>query len=233
MPYLSSDIYKECADVEKFSVWVRKEFTCGLEKYQGEFIHAIVLGVRTEPNKSLSFQVVFTGYEADDGKTPNVHGGAMWAKLPLVALVGDISFDNPPRMKTHLAQPWNCSSVYHSITKYSFCDESPVICKIDNKFITGEYKFTVDYTRSCVSDDPAQHKQSHIIVLTEGEWRGNVVALPNNRIRASNPAYWVLGEGRPDFKPNPHSYSAEKDKSYLDAEYTFNNLYNEKIPKST
>jgi hypothetical protein len=39
------------------------------------------------------FQIIFTGCEADDGSQPNVHGGAMWARMPITALVGDISLE--------------------------------------------------------------------------------------------------------------------------------------------
>ena len=34
--------------------------------------------------------------------------------------------------------------------------------------------FTVDYTNNSIADDPAQHKQSHVIYLTDaGEYTGN------------------------------------------------------------
>ena len=43
--------------------------------------------------------------------------------------------------------------------------------------------FTVDYTNNEIADDPAQHKQSHVMELLDaGEWTGNIVALPNNRV---------------------------------------------------
>jgi len=87
--------------------------------------------------------------------------------------------------------------------------------------------FTVDFTESQVADDPAQHKQSHVMILTEGEWKGNVVALPNNRVRVTSPAYWVTGEGAPDFRPSQYIHCAEQDDSYTDPEVTFNNLYYE------
>ena len=88
--------------------------------------------------------------------------------------------------------------------------------------------FTVDYTDSSISDDPAQHKQSHVIELIDaGEYTGNIVALPNNRGRVTNPALWVTGEGAPDFRPSQHIHAAEIHDSYTDPEITFNNLYKE------
>ena len=43
---------------------------------------------------------------------------------------------------------------------------------------TGQYYFTIDYTGSEIADDPAQHKQSHLLQLTDGPWKGCIVALP-------------------------------------------------------
>ena len=50
----------------------------------------LAFAVNTIPDRSLSFQVVFTGCTEDD----NVHGGAMWARMPIQALVADIPVDN-------------------------------------------------------------------------------------------------------------------------------------------
>ena len=74
----SVDMYLT-SNIPYFKCWVRKEFTNGHQKYQGEFIHALAVAVTTIPDRSLSFQVIFTGCEADDGSQENVHGGAMWA----------------------------------------------------------------------------------------------------------------------------------------------------------
>jgi hypothetical protein len=88
--------------------------------------------------------------------------------------------------------------------------------------------FTVDYTDHEIADDPAQHKQSHVLYLLDaGEWTGNIVALPNNRVRATSPALWVTGEGAPDFAPSQWLHSAESHESYLDPYTTFNNLYSD------
>ena len=86
---------------------------------------------------------------------------------------------------------------------------------------------TVDYKGSEIADDPAQHKQSHIIRLTNGPWEGCIVALPNNRVRVTSPAMWVTGDGPPDFVPSQWKHSAESDDSYMDWQNTFNNLYAE------
>ena len=71
-------------------------------------------------------------------------------------------------------------------------------------------------------------KDAYVIQLTDADkWTGNIVALPNNRVRTTSPALWETGEGVPDFKPSQYIHSAEIHNSYLDPEVTFNNLYSE------
>ena len=216
------------SNIPHFKCWVRKEFTVNHQRYHGEFLHAIAIAVNTIPDRSLSFQVVFTGCEAEDNEA-NIHGGAMWARMPIQALVADIPVAEwALPMEDHLAQPWDCEARNHSVVVMDRVSSSPWICKIDNDFYQGKYLFTVDYTDNSIADCPAQHKQSHVIYITEDcEWKGNIVALPNNRVRATSPALWVTGEGPPDFAPSQHIHSAEGHESYLDPLTTFNYLYSE------
>ena len=218
------------SNIPQFKCWVRKEFTCNHQRYHGEFIHALAIAVNTIPDRSLSFQVVFTGCEIDgEEDMPNIHGGAMWARMPIQALVADIPVEEwALPMEDHLAQPWDCESREHSVVVMDRVSSSPWICKINNDFYQGKYLFTVDYTDNSIADDPAQHKQSHVLYITEDcEWKGNLVALPNNSVRATSPALWRTGEGPPDFAPSQYIHSAEGHESYLDPLITFNNLYSE------
>jgi len=222
MPYLQSNI-------PHFKCWVRKEYTFNHEKFHGEFIHAMAIAVTTIPCRSLSFQMIFTGAETYDNNDPNVHGGAMWARMPITALVADTAYDEwPVPMATHDAQPWDCSSRTHSVYVLDRCTPCPWIAKIDGELYPAKYYFTVDYTDSEIGDDPAQHKQSHVLELLDaGKWTGNIVALPNNRVRVTSPALWETGEGAPDFKPSQWTHNAEEHEQYMDPEVTFNNLYKE------
>ena len=213
------------SNIPHFKCWVRKEFTANHEQYHGEYLHAIAIAVNTIPDRSLSFQVVFTGIDEED----NVHGGAMWARMPIQALIADIPCDTwGEPMEDHLAQPWDCEARNHSVVVIDRVSSSPWIAKIDNNFYRAKYMFTVDYTGNSIADCPAQHKQSHVLYITEDcKWKGNFVALPNNRVRATSPALWVTGEGPPDFLPSQYLHSAEGHESYLSPEITFNNLYSE------
>ena len=89
MPYLQSNI-------PHFKCWVRREYTCNHLRYHGEFLHAMAVAVTTMPNRCLSFQMIFTGSEVDDTDDPNVHGGAMWARMPITALMADIPVEEWP-----------------------------------------------------------------------------------------------------------------------------------------
>jgi hypothetical protein len=76
------------SNIPYFKCWVRKEFTHAHNDYHGEYIHGLAVAVTTIPDRCLSFQIIFTGCEAEG--EPNPHGGAMWARMPITALVGDI-----------------------------------------------------------------------------------------------------------------------------------------------
>ena len=85
MAYLQSNI-------PHFKCWVRKEYTHNHEKYHGEFIHAMAVAVTTMPTRCLSFQLIFTGAEVDTVEE-NVHGGAMWARMPITGLAADSDYE--------------------------------------------------------------------------------------------------------------------------------------------
>ena len=169
------------SNIPHFPCWVRREFTHNHLKYHGEFLHALAIAVNTIPDRSLSFQVVFTGNEMDrdDWKEGNIHGGAMWARMPIQALVADIPMDEwAEPMENHLAQPWDCESRTHSVVTLDRTSSSPWIAKIGSDFYTSRYLFTVDYTDNSIADDPAQHKQSHVLYITEDcPWKGNICLL--------------------------------------------------------
>ena len=224
MAYLQSNI-------PQFKCWVRREYTHNHQKYHGEFLHAMAIAVTCMPNRCLSFQVIFTGCESDDTDDPNVHGGAMWARMPITALVGDTLVEDwAEPMPVHMAQPWDCSSRTHAVYVMDRATPCPWLAKIDGKMYPAKYYFTVDYTDSEIADDPAQHKQSHVLELLDaGEWTGNIVALPNNRVRVTHPAWFETGQGAPDFLPSQHIHYSKSDLDYvLDVNQIFDNLYSDK-----
>ena len=218
------------SNIPYFKVWVRKEFTHNHNKYEGEFVHGLAIAVTTMPDRCLSFQIVFTGSEVDGTDEPNALGGAMWARMPITALCID-GFDyedHPEKMETHIAQPWDCPSYHHLIVSFDRCKPSTWLAKLDGKFYQTKYITTIDFCESEIANSPDQHKQSHLMYVTEpGKWFGNLCAVPNNRVRVSSPALWELGKHAPDFCPSQQVHCAEEDSSYQDPNYVFNNLYSD------
>ena len=137
MAYLQSNI-------PYFKCWVRREYTHNHEKYHGEFLHAMAIAVTSMPCRCLSFQVIFTGCESQE---QNPHGGAMWARMPITALVGDFDFEGwPEPMPTYLAQPWDCASHHHSVYVLNRATPCPWLAKIGSEF----YPFKIFiYCRLC------------------------------------------------------------------------------------
>ena len=173
---------------------------------------SMVIGGTTIIKRTLSFQVIFTGCESDDKDEPNIHAGAMWAKdapdctRSLKEVTKTLALRKLP---PYLAQPWDCMSHWHSVYKLERASPAPWIAKVDGEFYPAKYYFTIDYTDNEVADDPAQHKQSHVLQLLDaGKYTGNMIALPNNRVRVTHPAWFETGEGAPDFRPNQHTFNS-------------------------
>ena len=119
------------ANIPYFKVWIRREFTHNHRNYHGEFLHGLAIAVTAIPDRSLSFQVVFTGCEDEENRVTSPHGGAMWARMPIQSLVADEELEQfPPRIPNHFVQPWDCSSRYFSIVRYDRTSSSPWIVKI-------------------------------------------------------------------------------------------------------
>jgi len=132
--------------------------------------------------------------------------------------------------RSGLAQPWDCSSHHHAVYVLDRCTPCPWLAKIDGKFYPAKYYFTVDYAENEIADDPAQHKQSHVLELLDaGKWTGNIVALPNEPGRGSRTRPGLrTGEGAPDFRPSQHIHYSKSDLDYtLDVNQVFDNLYAE------
>jgi len=154
----------------------------------------------------------------------------MWARMPITALVGDTPLEEwPEPMPVHAAQPWDCSSRTHSVYQLERATPCPWLAKIEDQMYPARYYFTVDYTDSEIADDPAQHKQSHVMELLDaGPYTGNIVALPNNRVRVTHPAWFETGQGAPDFRPSQKIHYSKSDLDYtLDVNRIFNNIYSD------
>ena len=140
------------SNIPHFKCWVRREYTHNHEQYHGEFLHAMAIGVTTMPNRCLGFHLIFTGIEADGEPEDTAHGGAMWARMPITALVADTPFEEwAEPMAVHDAQPWDCSSHHNSVYVIDRATPCPWLAKIDGKMFPAKYYFTVDYSATSSS----------------------------------------------------------------------------------
>ena len=100
------------------------------------------------------------------------------------------------------------------------------MAKLDGSLYETKYITTIDYCESEIADSPDQHKQSHLLYITQpGKWCGNLVAVPNNRVFVTSAALWETSKGVPDFCPSSQIHCAEEDSSYRDPNVVFNNIY--------
>ena len=137
------------------------ESILNLKNYHGEFLHAMVIGVTTMPNRSLSFKLFLLGVSPMTLMNRNVHGGAMWARLPITALVADVPVEEwATELPPYMAQPWDCMSHHHSVYKLESVSSS-WIAKVDGDFTLLSTILLWIIQDNEVADDPAQHKQSH------------------------------------------------------------------------
>ena len=87
--------------------------------------------------------------------------------MPLTALVADTPYEQwPEELPPYMAAlgfqvPYTFSL---QVRESKLC---PWIAKVDGEFYPAKYYFTVDYTDNEVADDPAQHKQSHVLELLD------------------------------------------------------------------
>ena len=130
------------SNIPHFKCWVRKEFTCNHEDYHGEYLHALAIAVNTIPDRCLSFQVVFTGCEVDGEPEDTIHGGAMWARMPITALVADIPLEEEHHMREkQVDKPRDCSARKHSVISMERGSSSTWICRIAGEDCEGKYIF--------------------------------------------------------------------------------------------
>ena len=62
---------------------------------------------------------------------------------------------------------------------------------------------------NALGDDVAQHKQSHVLAITSGEFKGQIVAQPNNRVVFTDQSLVPAERKTPDFKVCTQNYTVE------------------------
>jgi len=187
---------------------IRKEYTTANKRGHGEYLQGFVHAVTAYMGKQLSFQVCFT----EEGL-----GGYGWSRMPLRALVTKDCEDD---FSDHQIQPWDCSSFEFSVVRFDMFADMPMFALIEGVKVPGRYWFSVDYMNSMYADDHRQNKITHLCCLDTG----HIVGVPNNRAQFYDPAFFELGDERPDFEPMHRAFSSESEE-YRDIDEVFDNLH--------
>ena len=176
-------------------VLIRREYTTGDKRGHGEYLQGFVHAVTSYMGRQLSFQVCFTepGY-----------GGYGWSRMPLRAIVTKECDDDWSDYET---QPWDCASFEFSVVRFNMFRDLPMFALINGEKHEGRYWFSLDYLNSQYADDHRQNKITHLCKLS----CGRIVGVPNNRSQFYDPAFFELGDERPDFEPIHRQFSSESE----------------------
>jgi hypothetical protein len=153
-------------------VLVRDEFLYNDESGHGDFTEGCIIGVVALDGRAPLFTVM-------------LRNGAIWARLPLHALVTQPC---EPRPLTELVY-WDSLSYHVAVHKYAFLTSLRVDVWPRGHAPFGErgsYLFTLDWAEGDYPEMPDQHKQHHIIALDSG----HICAMPGNRLRWHEPS-WI------------------------------------------
>lgn len=185
------------SSIPPIKVFIRKEFLYNGEAHHGEFVSAILIGVKSIQNRALGFHVV-TDF-----------GGVFW-NLPIHAIcwLGKSS----PRGLQEL-ELWNCFSNTFSIKSFFFLEGRRCAYRtIQNHWSYGEYLFTIDWCSDdtgldvSFAETPDESKCGHFIKLDNG----NFALQPNNRLKFEDPSFITKPfPEKPDFKVNTHLWQTE------------------------
>jgi len=157
----------DCPIVQGF---VRKEFLYDEEQGHGEFVKAVIFGVRAEPARAPMFQVM-------------LESGAQWARVP----IDKICLRHCAPLPIGQLVWWDCYGYDFAVHQFSFLKNHKVTALgRDGEIRTGNYLFTIDWMRTGWSEIPDQHKNHHVIGLQAGQ----LIAYPNNRLLWEDPS-WI------------------------------------------
>lgn len=176
------------ANIPHFEVLVRKEFLYNLESHKGEFESGVCFGVSSISNRALGFHVL-------------LDNGAIFWRLPIHALAHK---ENAPEIKINDAQLWDNISYNIAVTKYEFLKDRQ--CIIKNKDLYGTYLFTIDYAESEYAESADEHKCSHILRGSDG----NFYSMPNNYLRWFDTSRIKSIDTPIDYKANTHVWHCEQ-----------------------
>lgn len=183
-----SDMSTLISDTPYIKAYIRKEFLFDEKEHYGEFVPAVVFGVRVEPARVPMFQVM-------------LESGAQWARVPINMVCSKPCESLPIEQCVW----WDSYGYEFSVQSFAFLKNHAVSALgQDGKIRCGNYLFTLDWMQTGWSEIPDQHKNHHIIALNSGQW----IAYPNNRLVWHDPA-WITPAPDKEWETPTKSYFVE------------------------
>jgi hypothetical protein len=192
-------------NIPPIECYIRKEYLYNLESHHGELIEGTAFAAKSIQNNAVLFTVML----ADTG--------ALYDKIPISALVAFTGEESKP-LQFHVAQLWDCFSYDMHVSQFMFLKGKRAKVRMkDGVNREAMYRFTLDWTANSselpstsFSEEPSQHKSGHVLEIIEGEYTGNFIIYPNNRILWAEPS--MVSEPFkkiPDYKLNMQKYHCE------------------------
>lgn len=186
-------------NVPPIKVYVRKEFFYDQRRNHGDYYYAMLLGVRSIPNRALGFHVL-------------TEEGVVWWNLPIHALC----WKPCPRQELNELELWNAFSSTITATEFFYLQGRRAYYRSrsgDARERGGEYVCTFDWAGGdkeidlSLAETADEHKCAHFLRLDNG----NFALQPNNRIRFEDPSFVTKPfPEKPDFKVNTHIWNSEQ-----------------------
>jgi len=142
-------------------IWVDSNFT---HKNPTGFVRAVWFGLVSFPSRTWGLNVMF-------------ENGAVYRSLPPHA----ISFSENPKQgiwKPDDAQLWDCYGYDWACVEYTYLKGLKCSCKIKDKFLDGQYLFTVAPIGDGFSNSPEQSKEFKFIKLDNNR----LTIQPTNKV---------------------------------------------------
>lgn len=114
---------------------------------------------------------------------------------------------------------WDCPSGHVSAIEFAHLAGKAMDVRIGGQWLTGSYRFTLDWTGNFYADDAGAlgHKDGHVIALDNGQF----AIQPNNRLRVHDPAYIEPFTHIPPYRTNTRTWRVEGRRATTSDEYFY------------
>lgn len=143
-----------CSLPKHIYAFLRTEFVNNLKPGSDGLIPAVIFGAESVPGRALTFHVL-----RDDG--------ALVSQVPLHALC---HLESAPRRELEDLMRWDCFGWWLTVIEFEYLREVTFETLTGAGVETGQYICTFDFLNNGYSEDPSQHKNFHLLALSDGNF---------------------------------------------------------------